>query len=592
MSQEEASSFSSDARERLLFAIQSLCEIGEELSNSETFESSSNSILHLIMGTVVISKAAVLLYQPEKSELSIAASRGIDNKDIRLKLPPTVLKALHRQNEPFRISSVENETLAKYFEERENDLVELHSHAWIPLHVRSRFLGVVSVSRKFMNQDYESVDLELLNIIGQQLSIALNNFYLINDLKNTNFQLNRKLLEQETLFDLGIAIGSIMEKDELAETILFNAVGLTDASSGFLALLEDNELKMETSINVDGSRQENIIDFASEKNLSESEEPFLDNSDSDTLRHLGLHKLLIVPIRGQRETQGIIGLADKESRDGYSNFDEADIRLLQNFASQAGVAIENAKFYAESLEKERYERELTVAATIQRNILPEKPPEIEGLQIAATTIPSRYVGGDHYDFVRKDDHYFFTVADVSGKGIPAALLVSTLHASQHALMTHETCPKQLVSKISKSIFKSSLSNKFITFFLIQYFPQEQRIVTVNAGHNPPYIVSANGEMRKLKTGGLVLGLMPEVEYSCEENTIQSGDLIATFSDGVTEAMNMEDEEYGEERLESLLVKHRNKSAQEVFDLIMADVESFTGGAPQHDDITLVIYKFL
>jgi sigma-B regulation protein RsbU (phosphoserine phosphatase) len=591
MSDSHIPEFSSDARERLLFAIKSLCEIGEQLSGTEDFSSSSNSILHLIMGTVVISKAAVMLFDEKENELYVTASRGIEDTDIRLSVPPRVLKALHHRTTPVRLAEPGNEQLEEYFASIEDELVDLHSHVWLPLHVKSRFLGVISVSRKFMNQEYEPVDLELLNIISQQLSIALNNFYLIKDLKQTNFQLNRKLLEQETLFDLGIAIASIMEKHELADTILFNAVGITDASSGFLALYDGDALTMESSINVAEEDEAALCEFAESKEINDAGKHYLDNSSSRELEKLGLRKILLVPIAGQHETQGVIGLADKESRDGIGNFEDADVRLLKNFGSQAGVAIENAQFYSESLEKERLERELSVAATIQRSILPDEPPEIEGLEIAATTIPSRYVGGDHYDFIERDDSYLFTVADVSGKGIPAALLVSTLHATQHALFNLENCPRSLVSKISKSIYKSSLSNKFITYFLIQYFPEEQRLVTVNAGHNPPYIISSGGEMRLLKKGGLVLGLMPEVEYESEETQIHPGDLLVTFTDGVTEAMNEDDEEYGEERLEKLLLKHRDKSARELFDLVMEDVEEFTGGASQHDDITLVLFKF-
>jgi sigma-B regulation protein RsbU (phosphoserine phosphatase) len=588
----DESNLSNEARERLLFAIQSLCEIGDQLSSTEEFESSSNAILHLIMGTVVISKAAVLLFDEDKTELHIGASRGIEDTSIRLKLPQLVLKALHHRSSAIRLSEPQNEVMQKFFEENESTLVDLHSHVWLPLNVKSRFLGVITVSRKFMNQDYEDVDLELLNIISQQLSIALNNFYLIRDLKQTNFQLNRKLLEQETLFDLGIAISSIMEQHELADTILLNAVGLTDASSGFLALYRDGKLEMESSINIAEELQTSYCDFAHSTMQNLEDDCFLDNSDSDEMRQLGIHKLLMVPVAGQHETQGVIGLADKESRDGIDNFVESDVRLLTNFGSQAGVAIENAKFYAESLEKERLERELSVAATIQRNILPDKPPTIENLEIAATTLPSRFVGGDHYDFIQRGNSYVFTVADVSGKGIPAALLVSTLHATQKALLDTDQSPESLVSKISESIYNSSTSNKFITYFLINYIPEEKRIVTINAGHNPPLIISEDGVLRKLTKGGLVLGLMPKVVYESEETPIKPGDLLVTFTDGVTEAMDVDDEEYGDERLEALILANRTKSAQEIFDIVMSDVQEFAKGAPQHDDITLVIFKFL
>jgi len=588
---EESPELTNEDRERLLYAIQSLAEIGEELSSTETFSSSSNSILHLIMGTVVISKAAVLVYNESNRTLEIAASRGVEDGLEPLLLPHIVQRALHKRNSPIRISDPQDETLVEYFQQHESELVDLHSHVWLPLSVKSRLLGVISVSRKFMNQDYDEVDLELLHIISQQLSIALNNFYLIKDLKKTNFQLQRKLLEQESLFDLGIAIASIMDQQELVETILFNAVALTDSSSGFLALWEDDQLVMKSAINLSDEAQRKLADFATAKELRDTDEYYLDNSDSSTLHEFNIRKLLIVPVRGQRQSQGLLGLADKESRDGIASFEDVDVRLLQNFGTQAGVAIENARFYAESLEKERYERELSVAATIQQNILPEKPPAIDGLQIAATTIPSRFVGGDHYDFIERPGDHIFSVADVSGKGIPAALLVSTLHATMHALVQNQECPKTLVQQISKSVFKSSLSNKFITFFLTQYFPEQQMIRTINAGHNPPYLVSADGTLRTLRTGGLVLGLMPEVDYQSEDTMIHSGDLLVTFTDGVSEAMDEDEEEFGEERLEKLIVDNRHKTAQEVFDIVMQEIETFTAGAPQHDDITLVIFKF-
>jgi phosphoserine phosphatase RsbU/P len=460
------------------------------------------------------------------------------------------------------------------------------------LRVKRRLLGGISVSKKFMGQDYEPVDLELLNIIVQQLSIAVNNYYLIKDLKDANFQLNRKLLELETLYDLGIAIGSIMEVEELAEQILMNAVGLTDASAGLLALRDGEGLKLASSINLPSGDLATLESYEPVKQALEERESLLDNSGEAGEHPYGFRKLMIVPLSGQHAVKGIIALADKESRDGLMNFSQEDLRMLRNFATQAGVAIENAQFYKESVEKERLERELQVAATIQRTILPKEPPKIPGMEIAATTIPSRFVGGDHYDFHKHDGGYLFTIADVSGKGIPAALLVSTLHATQHALVESGALDyPQLIKRISQSIYKSTLSNKFITFFLTSFDSATGRITTVNAGHNYPLLISADGSLNKLKKGGLVLGMLPDSDYEQESTELQPGDLLVMFTDGVTEAMDPEDEEYGDERLERLLLDNRHRSAAEIFDTLMEDLRRHTAGAPQHDDITLIVCKY-
>jgi len=590
MSSEDHSA-TADLKEKLLYSIRSLTEIGEELSSAEEFESHSRAVLHLMMGTLVISKSAIMLCNEACTELRVCVSRGIDGAPLALRLPREVRSALHAIGKPFRITDPPDEKLRPFFKEHAEELRRLHSYLWVPLCVRARLLGVVSVSKKFMGGDYQEVDLELLNIIAKQLSIAINNFRLIHSLKTTNFQLNRKLLELETLYDLGIAIGTLKEVRDLSEQILINAVGLTDASAGLLALkTDDGGLELAAGINLPF---EDLSEIEGHEVLwlpIEQGESWM-NNDADPAETFGFSKLLLVPLRGQHEIEGLIGLADKESRDGgLLDFTAEDEHLLANFGSQAGIAIENAKFYAESVEKERLERELQVAASIQQNLLPESPPEVPGIEIAATTIPSHTVGGDHFDFLQSNGEYLISIADVSGKGIPAALLVSTLHATLHAHAEGETDLGRMVGRISRSIFASSLSNKFITFAVSRLDPATMTLRSVNAGHNYPLLVSREGEIRLLRAGGLALGLLPESKYIEEEISLRPGDLLVYYTDGVTESLNTSEEEFGDERFEKLLVKRRQLSAREILDSILGDIETFTAGAPQHDDLTLIVIK--
>ncbi len=586
----DAEDAATDLKEKLLYSIQSLNEIGEELSSIEEFASSSRAVLHLVMGTLVISKAAIMIYDERSGELAVSASRGLADTALRLELPPGMVRALHAAREPFFVDDPPDPAIAEFFADHAGELEALHSHIWAPLRVKRGLLGVVSVSRKFMKGEYEEVDLELLNIIVQQLSIGFNTFRLISSLREINFQLNRKILELETLYDLGIAIGGLMEVPELCELILINAVGLTDASVGLLALKTDGGLELASSINLPS---DDILTLESYEPVMAvlDGEPLRDNAIDPASNPFGFSKALVVPLRGQHGVQGLIGLADKESRDGgLVDFGEEDQRLLLNFASQAGIAIENAKFYAESVEKERLERELQVAATIQRNLLPDSPPCIPGFEIAATTIPCRTVGGDHYDFLEQDGRHLISIADVSGKGIPAALLVSTLHATLHAIAEDERDLRALVGRISRSIFASSLSNKFITFVISRLDPERMTFSYVNAGHNYPLVVSADGSINLLQSGGLCLGLLPQAEYQEEVVQLRPGDLVVLYTDGITEAFDPQEEEFGEERLTEILLRERHRSAREIFDAIMSAVDDFTAGAPQHDDLTLLVCK--
>ncbi len=580
-------------KEKLLYSIRSLTEIGEELSAAEQFESSSRAVLHLLMGTIVISKAAIMVFDEDANKLRISASRGIEDQEITFRISRKLAAAFHSVKEPFPVTEPPNGRLREFFEEHKQDIEKLHSHLWVPLNVKGGFIGAISVSKKFMGGEYEEVDLELLSIIAQQLSIAINTYRLIRNLKAANFQLNRKLLELEILYDLGIAIGTLMEVGELSEQILINAVGLTDASTGMLALKDEkeNRLVMAAGINMPVDDLSEIEGHEELHGLLETGEPWLENNADPGTMPFGFSKLLIVPLQGQHGIQGLIGLADKESRSGeLLDFTEEDQRLLSNFGSQAGVSIENAKFYAESVEKERLERELQVAASIQRNLLPDSLPEISGFQMAATTLPSRAVGGDHYDFIRRDGEYLIAIADVSGKGIPAALLVSTLHATFHALAEGEWQLPEMVSKISRSIYASSLSNKFITFVLVRLNPEQKTFHSVNAGHNYPLLISKEGEISTLCKGGMALGLLPGCEYQEEEISLSPGDILVFYTDGVTESFDLEEEEFSEERFRNLLLENRHRSAQEIFDAVLEDIKVFVGEAPQHDDLTLIVIK--
>jgi phosphoserine phosphatase RsbU/P len=223
-------------------------------------------------------------------------------------------------------------------------------------------------------------------------------------------------------------------------------------------------------------------------------------------------------------------------------------------------------------------------------ILPKELPQLEGYEVSGFNLPSKQVGGDYYDVIRlADGKIALVIADVSGKGVPAALLVSTLQASLHAYLESNFELAKLVAKLNQIILRNSTKNKFITFFIAVLDPGLKKINVVNAGHNPPLLVR-NGGLTKLLPGGIVLGCVEYDRYVSKEYQLQSEDTLVLFTDGVTEANNLKDDLYGDERLEKFVQTNLDKSAQELQEVIYQDVKLFAGKAEQSDDITMLVLK--
>jgi sigma-B regulation protein RsbU (phosphoserine phosphatase) len=321
-------------------------------------------------------------------------------------------------------------------------------------------------------------------------------------------------------------------------------------------------------------------------------EPYETNADSDNrfskqLQAVGIS--VLIPMRIQNETKGVIALGDKITK---ADFLPGELAFLSTLGNLSMISIENARLFEETLEKQRLERELLIAREIQERLLPEQCPEIENFDVAALNLSSLQVGGDYYDVVQLTDHrYAFCIADVSGKGAPAALLMSNLQASFHALLTVEPELPEIARKINNLIYRNTSFDKYITCFFGILDTNNLQFTSVNAGHNPPYLFHADKSFELLSEGGLILGMMPDIEYQQEIKTLRPGDLILMYTDGVNEAMNLENEEFGEERIEQCVVSSYTLSAGKIIHELTSELKAFSEDTPQSDDITMVTLKF-
>ena len=298
--------------------------------------------------------------------------------------------------------------------------------------------------------------------------------------------------------------------------------------------------------------------------------------------------MLCAPMKNRHgKIIGVFQIINKKS----GTFGDEDRMFLVGFSEHAALAIENAKFHQAQLEQERVEKEIQIAASIQQRLLPKTLPQLQEYEIAAATIPSRTVGGDWYAVVPLDDGRFvFTVADVSGKGIPAALLVSTLHASFRAYLENRLPLDALVKRLNLLLFDNTTPERFITFFVMALDTASHTVEFVNAGHNPPYLYRRPSGFVELAASGLPLGMMPDSEYKMETIAIEPDDVLVLYTDGVTEAMDRHEELYGEERLRQAVEQCAQARASNLHASILDDLRTFVGNEPQSDDITLLIAR--
>jgi phosphoserine phosphatase RsbU/P len=299
--------------------------------------------------------------------------------------------------------------------------------------------------------------------------------------------------------------------------------------------------------------------------------------------------IVALPLRGAGGKA--IGVLQALNKPG--GFTSADVELLGLAASYSASAIEGQRLRKESEAARLVYRELEIAQDVQAKLLPQNPPKVEGLEYAAYCRPAKFVGGDYYDVIPVSSGLLaFTLGDVSGKGIAAAVLMASIQASLRSHMVR--APESLAGLMNifnRAVFSSSSSDRYSTLFCSLLDVPHRKLTYVNAGHVPPLLLRAGGnKLERLQAGGLPIGLLDIVRY--EEDTIQlePGDLLLAISDGIGEATNIKDDIWEEAEIENLLIAHRDQPLKEIVARLVEAADAYTGEAEQHDDMTLMILR--
>jgi phosphoserine phosphatase RsbU/P len=403
------------------------------------------------------------------------------------------------------------------------------------------------------------------------------------------------------LYRVSQNFNSSLDLDQVLNLVIDEVIAATRAERGFLMLSdEEGKLVFQAARGLDQhtiNQPEAQVSQSVIQRVAQDGKALLTSnaqdenwlSDRQSVIFLGLRSVLCVPLQIKGANRGVIYVDNRVQSGIFSN---DDLELLTAIAASAAIAIENARLFQVAVEKGRLERELQLAREVQSSLLPESLPQIQGWDIAAQWKPAREVAGDFYDLIKVDpDQLSVIIADVSDKGMPAALYMALTRSILRACMLDSPLPANGIAKTNELICADTAFGMFVTLFYARINTQSGEIQYVNAGHNPPLHYQAkDNQLVKLTRTGMALGVEETSDYGQRVTRINPGDLLFMYTDGVTEATNAKEEEYGVGRLESVLKECHGQHAAEVLAIVQKSIQDFIGPAPQFDDITMVAIK--
>ena len=597
------------AMQRLILSLSEIEEVSKALvSGQSSFGALSQTYLRIVLKTLQGARGAILRFNLAESQLTIESSINIadesGNEMFAIPITPDEIGVLMRFS--FFDVSRPPSALRSFLNQIQPQLQVLNTTLWAPLKIHKEFLGIISLGGFYDESERAAWTQGLFSVLADHISVAIAHARSQEDMRAAKFRLFM-------LSDTTAQIAKLLDTEQLEEEVVNHAVSLLDASGGCLMLINPvtQQLEVANSLALDVQFSPDLKNFSIPLEIDRGTQPTFSMlrevatmgktqiySNQEAVTLFGRKHLIAVPVFG-REILGVLVVCGKDNGANLTpGFTDADGILLEAFATQVGVAIENARLYQEAIEKRRLQAEMAEAAKIQENLLPKAPPKIPGYDIAGMNIPHHDgVGGDYYGYIQEpDDSWGLVIADVAGKGMQAALLVATLRAALLSEVAKQADLPTRAMALNALIYESSPIDKYATLCYARLHPETGRLTSLNAGHNSPLVIRQDGSIQRLDAGGLMIGMYPDemlcrmVEYEEETTQLYSGDTVLFYTDGVTETINIYEEMYDEERLEALVKQLRYADASEICTEIYNATLAFQGEAQRFDDLTLMVLK--
>lgn len=567
------------SKQRSRLDLKTVLETSRVLIEAKDVQFVLDNLVRIAMGKMLVSRAAILLYDEQDQHYtihSVKGSSGIDNEtSVSVNFTPDELK------KPYFLVHKTGEQVA--------EIKPYFPHgALFNLRTSSNHLGFLIISQKLTKTAFTEEELEFVESLCTISSTAVANSRMFDELNMANRKLDQRVYELNTLFDLSKEFNLLADREKISRIFKFALMGQLMIRSFFLIYRAEDQIELLTSSNLaeepSAKLLKEIFDHTQDimsvdKDLG-NRFPVLEKSD--------ISSLISISVQGRKIA--VIGVGHRANQKPLS---ESDFNFLKSLANLAVNSIQRTFLLEERIEKERMEEELLLAKTIQNKLLPDPIPTVKGLDLSATTLSSYQVGGDYFDIAETPDgNHIFAIADVTGKGFAAALLMANLQSMLHILLPFEISLSLATERINDLIFENTPSDKFITFFWGKYFHETRTFKYVNAGHNPPLLLKNGSDtFSELSVGGLLLGAMEcMAPYESADVELKPDDIVVCYTDGVNEAQTSDlEEEFGVERMQHVILENRAKTASEIKNQIIREVENFTGGY-QFDDLTLIVFK--
>lgn len=536
----------------------------------------TNNLLLIVMGKLLTPKAAILLRDEKTGEMYVASSKGRTglDPDARFHCPPEkcpVDKPVYEIDEICDImpAAVRKSGLKLFF----------------TIRTSTEHLGYLCIAPKIGTGDYPAEELNFIENLVIISAVALSNSMLVSRLKSANRELDQKVQELNTLFDISREFNAMVDRSQMLNVFRFTLMGQMFVRRFFFLMRMEGKPQIVIQHGLKGQ----VSNEAKEQLLSMNEE-YLEVSGMEKPPEFLVQNEIIALVRVSfQDERAVLGISKRANNEAYTR---SDYNFLISLGNLAFLSIQKTFLLESRIEKERMEEELTIARTIQNMLFPSPIPKPKPFDIAAINVPSRQVGGDYYDVLCADQtQLYLAIADVTGKGIPASLLMANLQAMLHVLSPLNLDLAATTGKINNIIYQNTPSDKFISFFWGKIELNSMIFEYCNAGHNPPVLWNARtSQIEHLSSGGMLLGAL-ETMMPYESGTVHlnRGDVVIMFTDGISEAMNEKDEEFGEERIAELLEEHHRKTACEIQRIILDEVKAFCKGN-YGDDITMLLFK--
>jgi sigma-B regulation protein RsbU (phosphoserine phosphatase) len=573
-----------------------LLSIAQDINSILDLDQLLKHVASLVKQVIPYHHFAIFLYDPDKLELSWEFGIGYSEEARqRLERFPTsrglVGRAVRTRSSVISLDvSMEPDFLFAETDSGES----IRSALAIPLIHKDRVVGVMTVESTRLAAFTEDQE-QLLSALAGLLAIGLDNARLYR--ASVRDAATRELLfevskETSSILDLHLLLDKIA--DMLTRVINYDlfAIFLLDPLSGDLVLRNTRGWSAESIRRYSritkgtGLYWKAIRERRSFITEDTSVQPsYLPKETSDGRR---LGSQINIPLLTKDRPVGVMSL------EGHENccIDAEHEKVLNALANQMAIAIENAQLYEEILTREKkLESDTELAREVQRSMLPDEAPVVPGFELASSYLPADNIGGDFYDYLRlPEGRTGIVIADVSGKGVAAAMIMAASRGAVRSAAQHQTDPAALLHAANRRLYRDIKRNVYITACYGVLDPAQGIFSYSSAGHFPPILVRENGEHSYLEAGGTILGMFDGVGYEEETLTMASGDLICFYTDGIVEAFNKNDEPFGEERLEKLLKRTRHHPASEIMRLIISSVQEFASGREQHDDMTVIVLK--